>query len=273
MIRSILTLMLAAPLAGCGLFFGENGGPDVAVRTHDNGTLDPRTAGEAAMAEGREAMRGGNLIAAMSAFRIAQRDPLTAADATNALGVAWTTLGRHDLAEKMFLEAIALAPRDRRFAANLERLLAERVVPGLQPTETAPLLARSAPPATQPVRSKTDSVRTKAPVNRLVRVSRTEVRIGTADRAPATENGAATVSAVSGPARGPAIRVARPRAGDRLYPRRVILPVASDRAERDEHSYPVRVSLPARTAASREGARAPARYPLRVALRPRPGVE
>lgn len=271
MIRSILSLMLALPLAGCGLFFAGNGGPEVAVRAHDNGALDPRTAGEAAMAEGRAAMRGGNLIAAMSAFRIAQRDPLTAADATNALGVAWAALGRHDLAEKMFLEAIALAPRDRRFAANLERLLAERVVPGFQPTETAPRLAHSAPPATRPVRSVAGSVRTKAPTNRLVRVSRTEVRIGRDERPPATENDAATVSAVSGAARGPAIRVALPRAGDRLYPRRVVLPVASDRAERDEHSYPVRVSLPVRATASRGGTRASPRYPLRVALRS--GVE
>ena len=71
--------------------------------------------------EGRKALATGNYGAAIAALRLARLDPDSAAEATNGLGVAYARIGRDDLAERYFRQAIVLAPQDRRFAANLDR--------------------------------------------------------------------------------------------------------------------------------------------------------
>lgn len=244
MARHFVPLLLASiPLAGCALFTGS-AGPEVAVRAIDNGAVAPQAAGAEALAAGREAMRGGNVMAAMSAFRIAQRDPASAAEATNGLGVAWATLGRHDLAEKAFLEAAALAPRDRRFAANLERVLAHKALPAVPAAELPQQFAASQPVPVQAARPVNRAVQVEIPGNSMVRVSRTEVRIGagnTAARPAMSASSSSSSRQASAAAGGPVIRVALPRAGDRVYPLRVALPAAS--GTRRQADYPLRVAL------------------------------
>lgn len=267
MARLIFPLLLTAlPLAGCALNFAGSQ-PEVAVRAIDNGTVDQQAAGTESLAAGREAMRGGNLMAAMSAFRVAQRDPATVAEATNGIGVAWATLGRHDLAEKAFLEAVAFAPQDRRFAANLERVLAHKILPAAPAGEQRQQFAGPLPRPLAPSRPVNRAIQVEGPGNSLVRVSRTEVRFGTRSTPAAAAISAANPTA--GPASGqPVIRVALPRAGDRLYPLRVALPAASPaRQARASAAYPLRVAMPATAAPATSRTRTTAAYPLRVALR------
>ncbi|WP_374285100.1 tetratricopeptide repeat protein [Novosphingobium sp.] len=77
--------------------------------------------GNADLAMGRQALADGQYGTAIAALRFARLDPACSAEATNALGVAYARIGRDDLAERYFREALALAPDDRRFAANLAR--------------------------------------------------------------------------------------------------------------------------------------------------------
>jgi len=81
----------------------------------------------AALDEGRAQLRDGNLSAAAALLRVAQQDPALRAEASNALGVTYSRLGRDDLAERYFRAAIDIAPSDQRFDANLLRLQAQRL--------------------------------------------------------------------------------------------------------------------------------------------------
>lgn len=84
--------------------------------------LSAPISGSLTFEEGRSQLRQGMISAAVASFRLALLDPVTAADANNGLGVAYAKLGRHDLAARYFQAAIALAPTDTRYAANMLRL-------------------------------------------------------------------------------------------------------------------------------------------------------
>lgn len=83
-----------------------------------------RTAAEplVALEEGRIFLRNGQISSAVASFKIAQLDPVAAPDAKNGLGVAYVKLGRPDIADRYFREALALRPGEDRYAANLLRL-------------------------------------------------------------------------------------------------------------------------------------------------------
>ena len=74
------------------------------------------------IADGKDALRQGNMSLAIDNFRRAAINPQTAGEANNGLGIAYARLGRTDLAETHFAKAIALAPGDARFSSNLARL-------------------------------------------------------------------------------------------------------------------------------------------------------
>ncbi len=82
----------------------------------------PKFAAAQVLQEGRAQLRSGHVAAAVASFRMAQLDPDTAAEANNGLGVAYSKLGRMDLADRYFRQAIQLAPTDMRFTANLLRM-------------------------------------------------------------------------------------------------------------------------------------------------------
>lgn len=119
--RAILLLAAATPmLAGCSSFLSKlglvgAGGPAATERVANQALVNPD------LELGRQALSEGRYAAAIAAFRFARMDAAVAADAANGLGVAYAALGREDLAERYFREAIALAPQDPRFAANLLR--------------------------------------------------------------------------------------------------------------------------------------------------------
>ena len=115
----ILVLALATPLlGGCQSLFGSK----LSIRPAGSMVPEGEAAGYAAVQVeiGRKALGDGQLGAAIAAFRNARLYPDQAAEATNGLAVAYSQLGRPDLAERYFREAVALAPRDRRFQANLQ---------------------------------------------------------------------------------------------------------------------------------------------------------
>lgn len=112
-LKTVILLAISAPaLAACANPFVKAN--QAAVR------LLP-VSGNADLAMGRQALADGQYGTAIAALRFARLDPACSAEATNALGVAYARIGRDDLAERYFREALALAPDDRRFAANLAR--------------------------------------------------------------------------------------------------------------------------------------------------------
>lgn len=159
------------------------------------------------LAAGKRALADGQYGAAVAALRLARLDPACTAEATNGLGVAYAQLGRNDLAERYFREAVAMDPQDRRFAANLARFEQARAVQLAARPAPSPVVA-PAPPLKAGLRvasgggSKAVSVGGAAPV-RALRVAAPEpVKVGepavrTAAAAPASARAAAKPAAVT----------------------------------------------------------------------------
>lgn len=173
---SLLLLAVAAvPLGGCSLFGKTNSFAQKAEARQ----LKGEDFAQARLTAGREALDKRHWAEAIMAFRDAQRTPRFAAQAHNGMGVAYAELGRADLAERYFLLAIAVAPEDRRFAANLSRLYAKNA-------QAEPVLAAAPEPVpalAQPRSALTGAntaVRVERPTGRLVRTARGEMQLQSA---------------------------------------------------------------------------------------------
>ena len=196
---SLLVLAVAAvPLGGCSMLFGKSN--EFAARKSPAKQLKAEDFAAARLGEARAALDKGHWAEAITAFRDAQRLPALAPSAHNGMGVAYAELGRPDLAERYFLLAIAAAPEDRRFAANLSRLYAQNARP--EPELAA---APEAIPALTAPRSAltgaNTAVRVERPAGRLVRTARGEMRLQSAPEGK-TESQMANAAAAEAPRSG-----------------------------------------------------------------------
>jgi Flp pilus assembly protein TadD len=168
----LIALALAAvPLGGCKMLFGSS--DRVAANKALEQRAEPREMARTELAKGREALDKGNWAEAVMAFREARRVPEFAPAAHNGMGVAYAQLGRADLAERFFLLAIAEAPEDRRFSANLARLYAFNAK--AQPEVTG--LAQAPVAASPASLNQASAVRVERPQARLVRTAQGELRL------------------------------------------------------------------------------------------------
>ena len=170
-----LVALAAVPLGGCKALFGSS---QFTAQKSEIRKEQPVDLAQRELTVGREALDKGNWAEAVVAFRNAQREPRFAAQAHNGMGVAFAQLGRADLAERYFLLAIAEAPEDRRFSANLARLhaqnsKAEALAFAAAKPEPAPALApqRTALTTTNP------AIRLERPSARLVRTAQGELKL------------------------------------------------------------------------------------------------
>lgn len=241
-IFAVILVAASLSLAGCqGLFHSShNLRSDARVALNRN----PTAYAAIQLAVGKKALGNGQYAEAISAFRVARSEPEYAADSYNGLAIAYANLGRTDLADRYFNQAIALAPSDDRFRANLARLYRTQIVPidgqsvqsalamaQQEAAQIAPMPAVAANVASPGLRG---AVTVARPETRLVRVSANEVRLGTA---------APVVSHVSVAARGTRGAVAvepRIKAGAGAYPVRISV-LSTSRVVAG--GYPVRVAI------------------------------
>lgn len=136
--RFLAAMALSILCAGCaGLDFGPR--PKAAHQQ-----VDMTSYFAARLESGRRHLDDGNLTRAIEAFRQASYDPATAADALNGMGVAYSMLGRDDVARGLFLRAIDRDPADPRFWRNLARL-DEKAMLARRPEPAAPIPVEAAP--------------------------------------------------------------------------------------------------------------------------------
>lgn len=171
---------LVLVLGGCNSLFGDK----IAIRPAQNMAAPELNSEYAAtqLEAARQALREDRLSDAIAGFRNARVDAGQAAAAANGLAVAYARLGRPDLAERYFNQAIMLAPEDTRYAANLQRFhranAAEQAIRTASSSEPAsPVEAvRTALPDSQ----RQAAVVVSRPASRLVRVSGGEVQLAQA---------------------------------------------------------------------------------------------
>lgn len=167
-----LTVAVGVSLSGCQALFGPH-------TAHVNSAYGSRlAAGEGAvnpaLDQGRQLLRAGRVAQAIEVLRVAQRDPGSMAEASNALGVAYAKLGRHDLADRYFHMAVAMEPGEARFAANMLRLQRDYDLAQRRNEEAAQLALRAEE------EKRVAQARAEAAASgRIQRVSRGQVAIRT----------------------------------------------------------------------------------------------
>ncbi|WP_271439467.1 tetratricopeptide repeat protein [Pontixanthobacter luteolus] len=243
--KLIACIAIASSLSGCQSFlsslnFGERG----QAQARQSGIF-----GEIELAEGRKALSAGNVTTAIDQFRLAAINDATRGDALNGLGVAYAKLGRGDLAERYFMQALEWQPSNPRYLANLEKFYTSS--PGkslLERRASKEAAVKVAKAAQLPVRALPNRrarevfIRTgtagpsqalaASSAPHLVRSNRNEIFIASqsgsaANRAPQamkiTSRNSAPKSDSEGPAGLPKIAVKSEKA-DQQYPIRVNIP-------------------------------------------------
>jgi tetratricopeptide (TPR) repeat protein len=167
----VVLALAATLLGGCQSLFGARIGKFEPRSPVVPQAWGPVGSPAAALADGRRQLATGQYGLAISRFREAAVKADNAAAAHNGLGVAYAQLGRADLARRYFLAAIAEAPSDPRYVANLERLVASTRIVAAE-ASPSPLSPRARLPAgVRLVEVGTDA--------QLVRMSSREVRLET----------------------------------------------------------------------------------------------
>ncbi|MXO75241.1 hypothetical protein GRI40_08435 [Altererythrobacter aerius] len=238
---SLATLALA--LGGCQAL-GIGGNRMASAPAADGEIAAPFDFGAEQLAEGREALRKGHIPVAIDSFMLAKSFQEHAPAAYNGLAVAYSRLGREDLAERFFLTAVALSPEDSRYRSNLALFYVRSGIPRVGQAALAAAAPAATPaPAPAPdvlvaettvvspvVRQLAGGISVQAPPRRIQRVSAAEVTIRAAEPgAPAlATNQRRAVIEVGARSARPAVRTVtvasvRPAARVQTYPIRIPL--------------------------------------------------
>lgn len=246
-----LALLLAASvsLTGCQAIFGSR---TAHVDSADGAQIASAEVNPA-LDQGRQLLMAGRIAQAIGLLRVAQRDPDSMAEASNALGVAYAKLGRHDLADRYFRMALSLEPGDARFAANMLRLQHDYDLAQRRNEEAAQMALRAA----EELRLAEAQANAAAEPGRIERVSRGQVQIRT-QTLPGSVAPRIGVMAVQSSTKLPGLpetgarsaTAKKPDVAERIAPRanpatvnfgkRISVPADSVSADQ---SYPVRVYI------------------------------
>lgn len=226
---TLALLALAAPmLAGCNGFFGHS--RTLSEEMPDRQPLERMA--EIQLAAGRAALGNGEYAAAVMAYRNARLSPAHAGDAYNGMAIAYSYMGRPDLAERFFRQAVIENPADPRFSANLTRF--QRQAAALAARDAAATSARLKDASVQtaflagqgsvtarPQQAGRGIVRIALPTARLVKVSGHEQRL-------VIDGGAARPARSAARAAYP-VRITVSQGGRAAYPARVGFAPAQNR--------------------------------------------
>lgn len=177
-----LLAMGAVVLTGCqaigGSRFARHSGPVPQERSAEDYAADQ-------LRLGREALGLREWGLALISFRLVRHMPEHAAEASNGMAIAYANVGRPDLAERLFRQAVELAPGDGRYQANLKQFytatpeFAVKVDRGATGFAATAQVEPAIPaPRTIMPRSGGAVIRIVLPTPSMVRLSAGEVHLG-----------------------------------------------------------------------------------------------
>lgn len=244
---TLMLVALATSLGGCKSFLQ-------AFDFSRHSSSPAYAIGPADLDEGREHLRAGRVGNALAPLHRAALNPETSGDALNALGVAYSKLGRADLAERYFLAAVELDAGNERYSANLARFYDSDLA-----RDTRLLYAqreRAQEAYAEFAASEAAVLPQPQAVERTVVSAGQTHRITLARPAPSTRVQVAQKSPVQAqPAATPRIRVTGNALIAPTQPRQAQMKIGAEQS-----GYPVRVRIGSAAPVKSSG------YPLRVSL-------
>lgn len=265
MIRMTGCVAAAIALSGCQSFASAFG---FAPKDSSQSVQVAEAFGSQDLERGRKALKDGHVALAIQQFRMAALNEKTAPDAFNGLAVAYTRLGRADLAERYFRTALQLQPSNPKFAANLARFYESPLgssarALAMREVEAQAVLAKAEQEAkeqglSEPQAEAESPVLVHAPAAHVDRTSERELTVATASDSKDTASTNTPVVAVR-----PAAEVQARPSQDRP---RISLIGSSGKSQVQTRTGPARITV------SRTGGRWASRpraasYPVRVALK------
>ena len=210
------SLTALAALSGCQAFSGSSPFAARSAATH----LDASSYFDQLLTEGRGHLKANRPGAAITSFRRASYDRASAGEAFNGLAIAYDMIGRYDLAERFFGQAMEADPGDARFARNAARFDAMMLARRGGASNTALAFSDLEESSTVAETSIVSAQSATARAGRMQRISAREVLIVPALDRPGSPEAAST-----------------PRANARV--------AIADLQERDisDTTYPVRIAL------------------------------
>ena len=180
--RAAVVLCLATPLGACSSFLGihfahhaRKAEPALAVVPTEL-PESKQSVPASATDTGRSQLADGQVGLAVESFQRALASGEPIAPAANGMGVAYARLGRFDLAQRFFEQAMATDPSEARYADNLARLLRSPLFALRHDRDIAERELRKAPSPVVPALAQAAA---QPPAGNLQRISRAEVRITT----------------------------------------------------------------------------------------------
>jgi tetratricopeptide (TPR) repeat protein len=116
----LLALCAGLTLVGCAI----GARPLIGLRPVSNAPVLADLSTSESLVKGRSYLAMKQYGLAIELFKKASRDPASEAEAYNGLAISYEAIGRPDLAERYFEQAMSLAPEQPRYVANLQRFYA-----------------------------------------------------------------------------------------------------------------------------------------------------
>lgn len=165
--------------SGCQMFHSNSARLQAGLRIPQQAA--PHTYAQQQLELGRAALATQNYASAAAAFRNSALEPEFAAESHNGLAIAYAGMGRNDLAEDYFRQAIAEDPATPKYADNLLRLQRANFAIEQDRRARAELIAIPAAPQSAQVMPGTSlraSLTITAPTNQMRAAGGTAIHIG-----------------------------------------------------------------------------------------------
>lgn len=257
---ALLAIAAASPmLGGCQSIFGTSRSFNADISIPEQG--DPAVYAASQMEQGRQALERQQFGLAIIAFRNARLAREHTAAACNGLAIAYAQIGRPDLAERYFRQAIAEAPSEPKYHVNLSRLhesLSNSQVQLEAPKAMESLrnASRASAALLLPGTSERSAIRIEQPAQKIIRVSPKEVRI---EAQADSRRRALESQTMAQPVRRP----------NPTYPIRIELGESRPpvRVEQSTKEYPIRIEF-GESKPTVDVKKPERQYPIRVSLAP-----
>jgi tetratricopeptide (TPR) repeat protein len=165
-------------IGGCQLLQSKTARLEAGIRIPNQ--TEPRQFASQQFEQGRAEIASGNYVSAIAAFRNSALEPEFAAASYNGLAIAYAGIGRHDLADQYFRQAIEADPESDRYRNNLARLEKSRLDAEQSRREMASSLLAvpvAQPPRTIPATSNRAALKVTGSRGRLVPVHGSAVEV------------------------------------------------------------------------------------------------
>ncbi|MFM5948352.1 MAG: tetratricopeptide repeat protein [Novosphingobium sp.] len=218
-LRVVLLIGSSLLMGGCQMLQSRNARLEAGIRIPSQ--AEPREYASQQFELGRSGIETRNYASAIAAFRNSAMEPEFAAASFNGLAIAYAGIGRNDLAERYFRQAIAADPGSDRYRSNLAKLEKSRLDAEYARADlirSQPLEANQPQVRVIPAAGSRAALSVVSPRGRLIAGNGRAVEVGRSQPGSTINAGAARLPAQTGQKRSGTLAIEGPRVPAQVRP-------------------------------------------------------